>query len=276
MLRSYVPLGAAVALCLATSACVAPSSDATAAGLVAPPPPEVEAELALSVDALDVRHGSLRIEASMVDGSADVSMWLGPTCETREVGRGFATRSGFTWSLSREELARAIECNLVVRSRGVDEDGQRVRWTATLPVAVGLVPDGAEEVRILRQESIGRSTKMVFASPARADRVHIAGTVIGSEPDEEKGPKGLYVSAFMIGNDDLALSAVSRRRLTLLGDGFLATVSIGSMTLDVSEPEPEVVEPPALTESEVITNESPRNYRYHRDSESCDDCDYEY
>ncbi len=32
---------------------------------------------------------------------------------------------------------------------------------------------------------------------------------------------------------------LGRRRISLLGEHFLATVTVGSMTLDVSEPEPE-------------------------------------
>jgi hypothetical protein len=52
-------------------------------------------------------------------------------------------------------------------------------------------------------------------------------------------PKGTFASAFVIGNDDLARSMLARRRVSLLGEHFLATITVGSMTLDVSEPEPE-------------------------------------
>jgi hypothetical protein len=259
MLRSYVPLGAALAICLATSGCAAPTNDATAMGFVAAPaPPELEEALQLSVDAVDVRHGSLRIEASMVDGSADVSMWLGPTCGTREVGRGFATPNGFAWSLSREDISRAIECNLVVRVRAIDEDGNRVRRTATLPVSIALAADsdGEDEVRLMRQESSGTATKMTFASPSRVDRLHIAGSIIGSESEKEEGPAKLNLSSFLVDNDDLALAIVGRRHLTLLSDRFLPTITIGAMTLDVSEPEV-----PEATVDEPVTS-----------GDSCDDC----
>lgn len=239
MLRSYVPLGAALAICLATAGCMAPSNDETAG--VSEPEPEIEEELSFSVDALDIRHGTLRIEASMTDGSADVSMWLGPTCATREVGHGFATRSGFAWSLSGDEIARAIECSLVVRVRAIDDEGHRVRRTGQLPVAVSLVPDGAEEVLFVRQESSGEATKMTFAAKTRAARVHIAGSVIGAELEEDDAPrpKGLYLSSFLVGNDDLARAMIGRRHLTLHGEPFLPTITVGSMTVDVSEPEPE-------------------------------------
>jgi hypothetical protein len=213
------------------------------------PPPEIEEALKLSVDALDVRHGSLRIEASMLEGggSADVSMWLGESCEKREVGHGIATRSGFAWSLSRDEIARAIECSLVVKVRAVDEDGNRVRRVTTLPVSVELEADGAESVRLFRQESTGASTKMTFLGPANARRLHVAGTVIGVETEEEprtgKLPRGAFLSSFVVGNDDLARSMLARRRVTVLGEHFLASITVGSLTLDVSEPQtPETAE----------------------------------
>lgn len=238
MLRPHVPFGAALALCLASAACAAPTNHE----IVAPtPPPELEESLSLSVDALDLRHGSLRIEASMVDGSADVSMWLGPTCETREVGHGIATRTGFAWSLSRDEVARVIECDLTVRARGVDDDGNRVRKTAQLGVVAALQADDADSVRLLRQQSDGASTKMTFLGPARARRLHVAGTVIGVEADEETGPRGAFLSTFVVANDDLARSMFGRRRVTLLGEHFLATITVGSVTLDVSDPVPDVI-----------------------------------
>jgi hypothetical protein len=238
MKHPHVPLGAAVAICLAIAGCAAPTNHEMAA--MPAPPIEIEESLSLSVDALDVRHGSLRIEASMLDGGADVSMWLGETCETREVGRGIATRSGFAWSLTRDEIARAIECSLIVRVRAIDDEGQHVRRTAVLPVSVTLAADSTEDVRLLRQEANGASTKMTFAAPAKARRLHVAGTVIGVETEEDRALRGGFASSFMVGNDDLARSMVNRRRISLLGEHFLATISIGSMTLDVAEPEPEV------------------------------------
>lgn len=240
MLRTHVPSGAALALCLATASCASPTNHEMMVASPAPPS-EVEEALSLSVDALDVRHGSLRIEATVVDGSADVSMWLGQTCETREVGHGIATRTGFAWSLSRDEVARAIECNLVVRVRAVDDEGNRVRKTAELPVSVALQADDTDLVRLFRQQPHGASTRMTFFGPARARRLHVAGTVIGAEPDEETTPRGGFISSFLVGNEDLARSMFGRRRLTLLGEHFLATISVGSMTLDVSEPEQGVV-----------------------------------
>ena len=243
MKHPRVPLGttAALAICLAIAGCAAPTNNEQAA--MPAPPIEIEESLSLSVDALDVRHGSLRIEATMLDGGADVSMWLGETCEKREVGRGIATRSGFAWSLSRDEIARAIECSLVVRVRAVDDEGQRVRRTAILPVSVALAADSTDQVALYGQESQGVSTKLTFLAPSKARRLHVAGTVIGVETEEELPPKRFrltsVMSSFVVGNDDLARSMVNRRRISLLGEHFLATISVGSMTLDVAEPEPE-------------------------------------
>ena len=260
MHRLYMPCGVVAAFCLATSGCAAPTNNETAAQLE--PAPEIEQDLALTVDALDVRHGTLRIEASMDDGSADVSMWLGPACEKREVGHGIATRSGFAWSLSRDEIARAIECSLVVRVHGVDEDGQRVVKSATLPVGVAILPDGAQNVRLHQQEADGASTKLTFIAKERAPRFHVAGTVIGAEPYDDALPvKGFYTSSFVVGNDDLARSMLNRRRLTVVREHFLATISVGSTTLDVSEPEEqapiEIAEPAVKGESEI---EGPQYY----------------
>ena len=264
---------ATLSLCLASASCAAPGNNEQAEASVAPQPEieEIEEPLALSVDALDIRHGTLRIEASMDDGSADVSMWLGRAqgCETREVGHGIATRSGFAWSLSRDEIARAIECSLTVKVHGIDDEGQHVRRVAQLPVSVAVQPDGADLVRLRSQESDGATTKLTFMAPAFASRLHVAGTVIGVESDDleldGRLPKGAFLSAFVVDNDDLARSMLARSHITLLGEGFLTAVTVGSVTLDVSEPEP-VPEPEPIAEP---SEDEPRQYYY---GDGCDDC----
>jgi hypothetical protein len=286
MFRSHVPFGAALALCLATASCAAPSNNEQAdpsarVGAREPEIEEIEEPLALSVDALDIRHGTLRIEASMDDGSADVSMWLGRAqgCEMREVGHGIATRSGFAWSLSRDEVARAIECSLTVKVHAIDDEGQHVRRVAQLPVSVAVQPDGADLVRLRAMESDGATTKLTFMAPSLVSRLHVAGTVIGAETDEielsGKLPRGAFLSAFVVDNDDIARSMFARRHLTLLGEDFLATVTVGNVTLDVAEPEPLVEpEPIAKPESESESeseSEAPAPQRSYYD-DGCDDC----
>jgi hypothetical protein len=265
-----------LALCLlATASCAAPSNNEQAAGATAatsqPEVEEIEEPLALSVDALDIRHGTLRIEASMDDGSADVSMWLGESCETREVGHGIATRTGFAWSLSRDEIARAIECSLTVKVHGIDDEGQHVRRVAQLPVSVAVEPDGADLVRLRALEADGATTKLTFMGPSFASRLHVAGTIIGPENDDiDRGgklPRGLFVSAFVVDNDDLARSMLARSHLTLLGEDFLATVTVGSVTLDISDPQPDSVpEPEPVAQPE---ENEPRQGYY---DDGCDDC----
>ena len=107
-------------------------------------------------------------------------------------------------------------------------------------------------------------------APAFASRLHVAGTIIGAESDDVeldgKLPKGAFLSAFVVDNDDLARSMLARSHLTLLGEDFLATVTVGSVTLDISEPQPE-----ALPEPEPIapSEDEPRQYYY---GDGCDDC----
>ncbi len=282
MVRTYAPFmkAAALALCLATASCAAPSNhgqEDTREPAPAPEIEEIEEPLALSVDALDIRHGTLRIEASMDDGSADVSMWLGEGCETREVGHGFATRSGFAWSLSRDEIARAIECNLTVKVHGIDDEGQHVRRVAQLPVSVAVQPDAVEFVRLRAQESDGATTKLTFMAPSFASRLHVAGTVIGAETDDvasdTKLPRGAFLSAFVVDNDDLARSMLARRPLTLLGETFLAAVTVGSMTLDVTDPQPDSVPESDTSAAPDSERESePPSPRYYYYDDGCDDC----
>lgn len=278
MPRFHVPnLWAApmLALSLATASCAAPSNNEQAAGATsataAPELEEIEEPLALSVDALDIRHGTLRIEASMDDGSADVSMWLGEGCETREVGHGIATRSGFAWSLSRDEVARAIECSLTVKVHGIDDEGQHVRRVAQLPVSVTVHPDVTDVVRLRALEADGTTTKLTFMAPSFASRLHIAGTIVGAESDDidlgGKLPRGVFMSSFVVDNADLARSVLAWSHLTLLGEDFLATVTVGSVTLDGTGPQPETVpEPEPIAQPE---EGEPRQYSY---DDGCDDC----
>ena len=46
----------------------------------------------------------------------------------------------------------------------------------------------------------------------------------------------MIASSFAVSNDDLARSMLHRRHISVLGEHFLATVSVGPLTLDVSEP----------------------------------------
>jgi hypothetical protein len=118
-------------------------------------------------------------------------------------------------------------------------------------------------------ESDGATTKLTFMAPSVVSRMHVAGTVIGAETDEieiaGKLPRGAFLSAFVVDNADIARSMFARRHLTLLGEDFLATVTVGNVTLDVSEPEPPVEpEPVAQPDSESESESgSPEPQRYY-------------
>jgi hypothetical protein len=95
---------------------------------------EAEAPLDLSVDRVDVLHGSLRVTATMHEGSAESSVRLGPGCDPREVGGGMATPSRLVWILSRGELAASLRCGLVVMARVTAAAGSATK-VASMPVA---------------------------------------------------------------------------------------------------------------------------------------------
>jgi hypothetical protein len=106
--------------------------------------PEVEEPLDLSVDRVDVVHGALRVAATMAEGSAELSIWLGEGCDPREVGRGMATPSKFVWMFGARELAASLRCGLVVLARATTVTG-RVRKVAPVPVVSGLEPLDSDE-----------------------------------------------------------------------------------------------------------------------------------
>ncbi|MBX3192397.1 MAG: hypothetical protein KF819_35730 [Labilithrix sp.] len=232
MFLSAARLAAIAALCATSLACSAPTNDEP------DEPREIEVALALSIDDVDVRHGAVRIAATMDEGSPDVSMWLGSACEEREVGHGIATHASFTWHLTREELGRAIACNLVVRVRARGDDGARVRKVATVDVGVSFTAEDPDESPDLREQTTGsETTRLAFRAPKRATRLHAAGEVIGAEPDDDDdAPPGFHDSAFEVPNDALARSVIARRPLVVLGSSFVTALKIGDVTFDGSEP----------------------------------------
>src|SRR5580704_14695470 len=128
--------GSFAALCLVLGAGCAGQLGLDDAPGEAPAPDE---PLDMTVDALDVVHGALRIRATMLDGSADVSVRLAGACEHREVGGGTSTRSTFVWALGEKDVADAITCGLLVCAR-VQDGEHHVNKLAELGVEVGLEP----------------------------------------------------------------------------------------------------------------------------------------
>ena len=101
--------------------------------------PEVVEPLDLSVERVDVVHGALRVAATMDEGSAELTVWLGTGCDAREVGRGMATPLKFVWMFGARELADSLRCGLEVLARATAATGQVLR-VAPLPVLSGLEP----------------------------------------------------------------------------------------------------------------------------------------
>ena len=138
--------------------------------------------LEISVDALDIVHGALRISATMVDGAADVSVRLGGDCEHTEVGGGISTLSTLVWALGEKELADAIGCGgLLVRAR-VHEGTRYVTKHAELDVSVDLQAVGSEPSRG-RAEHDGRLT-----DPGGHRRRLLAGDPQRAPGDERQHP----------------------------------------------------------------------------------------
>jgi hypothetical protein len=107
--------------------------------------PEDEAALDLSVSRVDIVHGGLRVSGTMQDGSADLSIVLGPACERREIGGGIATLSAFTWTFGPDDLAAALRCNLIAIAHTRDATGRHAK-TASLAVAADVVSLGEDGV----------------------------------------------------------------------------------------------------------------------------------
>lgn len=206
------------------------------------PEPEIEEPLALELSALTLRRGSVTLAATMENGSADVSVWLArgvEGCDPLEIGRGFATRSSFVWRFDAKEIARAHECNIVVKARGRDDEGRRVVRTSEVVVAITIASDDEERASLPKQEIQGDVSRLTFRSLDPARRLHANGVVIGAEDDDEDlvlvGPGSL--ATFEVPNLDLAKAVLGRRVFTYARVPFTVSLAVGNLTL-----EPEQVE----------------------------------
>lgn len=167
--------------------------------------PESDPEpLDLSVDGISVSDGEVRIDATFVEGSADVSVWsANAECERKEIGHGIATRTGFTWRLDGADLSDAIRCNLLVRVRVVDE-GVRHRKEQELPVM--LLDVGGE----LRKEQ--------------------------ADPSIEETSSGEYVAP----DEDVARDILRRRPMGLTRSPLHAVIQVGQRSVELfPDPPPE-------------------------------------
>jgi hypothetical protein len=233
---------ATLVLCSATAACAAGPYETT--------PAEVEEPLELSIESVTLRRGGVRLAATMTDGSADVSVWPGPSCRQREIGRGIATSTDLAWTLTAEEIAIGLECGLVVRARTRDDEGHRVVRVATLPVEVTLTTD-TPFARAQSVETHGSETRLTFLTTTPAQHVHVGGVVVGAPARDRQSEslggryvvyarrvsKRLHRSVFEVANDDLARAVVQERPIGAAGASFDVLVSIGGTALDLERPD---------------------------------------
>lgn len=248
---ALVSLVASVVSSVALGGCAAATPETAARGLAEPAPEiEIEEPLEVSVDRVDRSHGGLRVTASMEDGSADVSMWLGRACDAREIGSGVATPSRFVWTLSIADVARAASCGLVVRARGPKTERGRLVKVANVGLSLQVSPFDDDTV-LQRQASSGSSptTMLEFTQVKRGATLLVGddvlvGSIDAAEEDDEsaaidsKRPTSSNVrTVFEVPNVDLATALVTARPLAIAGDEAIVTVSVGGTQIASDEDE---------------------------------------
>jgi len=239
-LRAFVLL-AGFALATCSAGCMAPPEGAEDPEVETREQPEVEVEepLDLTVDSLDVVHGSLRVIATMTDGAADVSVRLGGDCEHREVGGGISTPSTLVWAFGEEDVADALSCGLVVRARAREDDAF-VSKIATLDVTAATTavdeapPEGAPALQGAAPAEDG--IHLVFAPLSRGARLTTGDSVLDatrSDPSDDDPATGSS-GEFTVPRIDFARSVLQSRSLYVDGTPFVASLSIGATALDGS------------------------------------------
>lgn len=198
--------------------------------------------LDVTIDAIDVVHGGLRVRATMVDGAADVSMRLAGDCAHRPVGGGMATRWAIVWSLSTPEVADAISCGLEVHAFG--RDGARsVDKVATLGVGVEVSAEPREDdengpqLQELGTSSLG--VDLAFRSAGRGARLTTVDSILVSPLPEDDDETDDDTARFTVPLSDFARSVLGGRPLYVAGWAFATSVSVGGTSLSVEEPGPQ-------------------------------------
>jgi hypothetical protein len=202
-------------------------------------PLDVSEPLDLTVDSVDIVHGALRVTATMVGGSADVSVRLGGDCDHREVGGGLSTLSTLVWALGDKDVAEAIRCGLVVRAR-VREGTRYVKKLAELAVTVDVAAqdpentEGAPQLQSVTTSDTG--VVVVFAPVPRGARLKTADSILEAappEPDESVPTDGDDTGRFTVARADFARCVLGGRALTIDGASFATSVSVGGTSLEV-------------------------------------------
>ena len=210
----------------------------------------------MSVDKVDSVGGGVRIHGSMDGGGPLLAAWLGESCDKREVGRGVATAIGFTWTLSSEELARAIQCNLDFVVHDVPSDdgsGERVRKRAKVTVDAAVqddeIADDGPTMGAMTTNGATTSTLLAFNDARPSMRLSLGNASFNAEepePEAEVEPppptfgrrrrRPPPQASFIVTNDALALAVVSHATIRLGGSRFVASLTIGNVQMD-AEPE---------------------------------------
>jgi hypothetical protein len=203
----------------------------------APPEPEKEEPLDLTVDALEVVHGSLRVSATMADGAADVSVRLGGTCEHSDVGGGVSTRSTLVWALGDRDVAAAIGCGLVFRAR-VRDGARYVSRVAEVALAVDVAAGESGDTEGPQLQTVGVSdtgVALAFGSVTRSALLVTAASVLEAappEPDDEGSRGGDGPRRFVVPCIDFARTVLLGRSLELEGASFEPTLSVGGASIE--------------------------------------------
>jgi hypothetical protein len=247
---------AAISLLVGALGCTAPAGEDLPGE-----EPEPEVPLDITVDAIAIVHGALRISATMVDGAADVSVRLA-ACDHREVGGGVSTASALVWSLGDSDLAASIGCNLLVRAR-VRESGRSVSKVAELDVGVGVAPQEGENPDGPQVQSIevGESgVRIGFAATTPGARLTTGESILeaSTPPSCEGDPESCAsVPVFTIPRIDFARAFLRGRPLHLDGSSFMAGQSVGNAAID-SEPSDDTQQPDETVAPDEPQNEDPQ------------------
>jgi hypothetical protein len=199
---------------------------------------EAEVPLDLTVDRVDIDHGSLRIHATMADGSADVRVSLGDACGRGEIGSGMATRSALVWTLGEAELAQALACDLVVRARVRAGIGTELR-KANLPVAPGARAADSDEG--LKSTSLAIVDGADEGESAAGEGEHGADDGersvdegAGATDERKEDPSDEREGAVFVGYRDFAFAVLSRRPFARGGSSIDPSVTVGGVALEAA------------------------------------------
>jgi hypothetical protein len=198
---------------------------------------DIEVPLDLTMESVQLVRGRMRFTASMDEGSPDVSVWLGPRCEAREIGRGIATGTRVVWTLSADELGRALECQLTLKARGFRGEEARVRKVAELPVRIGMNMveyDEDSPPRLRSQTTEGAITRFLFVDTPAAATLRVGNFVVGREFVDDLDLERRQ-ARFLVPNDALARAVLSRRIISLRGAIYEPSLTIRGCDLEPEE-----------------------------------------